>query len=78
MQSPVNLKKKTLSVILLSYYSKERIRKVYLKLKELFEREKIPFYELLFRTEPGDGFREIGTEGNHSLFCHKSTYMLQT
>ena len=77
MQNPVNLKKKTLSVILLSYYSKERIRKAYLKLKEL-EREKIPFYELLFRTEPGDGFREIGTEENHSLFCHKSTYMLQT
>lgn len=36
-------KDRTLSVILLSYYSKERIRKAYLKLKELFEREKIPF-----------------------------------
>ena len=35
--------KRTLSVILLSYYSKERIRKAYLTLKELFAREKIPF-----------------------------------
>lgn len=43
MQNPVNLKKKTLSVILLSYYSKDRIRKAYLTLKELFAREKIPF-----------------------------------
>lgn len=36
-------KDKTLSVILLSYYSEERIRKAYGKLKELLERERIPF-----------------------------------
>ncbi len=36
-------REKMLSVILLSYYSRERIRKAYLKLKELLEQEEIPF-----------------------------------
>lgn len=37
------MKSSLLSIILLSYYSRERIRKAYLKLKELLEQEKIPF-----------------------------------
>ncbi len=43
LDTATDKKDRTLSVILLSYYSKERIRKAYLTLKELFAREKIPF-----------------------------------